>query len=147
MNTIETLKTVKTVERLATLNRIRKYTYLMDSAFRVPIIGFRFGFDPIMGLIPGAGDLVSTAFSAYLIYLAARFGLPGNVFRRMIFNVALEGVVGTVPIVGDLFDAFYKSNIRNLALLEQHLGIEDPETTEQINSVINQPKELELSTK
>ena len=141
------MNTINTLERLATLNRIRKYTYLMDSAFRVPVIGFRFGLDPLIGLIPGAGDLVSTAFSAYLIYLAARFSLPPQIFRKMIFNVALEAAVGAVPLVGDLFDAFYKSNIRNLALLEKHLGIEDPETTEQINSVVTQPKEPALTNK
>ncbi|OKH37175.1 hypothetical protein NIES2119_14455 [[Phormidium ambiguum] IAM M-71] len=138
---------MNTLERLATLNRIRKFTYLMDSAFRIPVIGFRFGLDPIVGLIPGAGDIVSTAFSAYLIYLAARFRLPPQIFRQMIFNVALEAVIGTVPLVGDIFDAFYKSNIRNLALLEKHLGIDDPETTEQINSVTNQLKEPALTTK
>ncbi|MFB2937231.1 DUF4112 domain-containing protein [Aerosakkonemataceae cyanobacterium BLCC-F154] len=141
------MNTINTLERLATLNRIRKFTYLMDSAFRVPIVGFRFGLDPIIGLVPGAGDLISTAFSAYLIYLAARFRLPPQIFRQMIFNVALEAVVGTVPLVGDLFDAFYKSNIRNLALLEKHLGIEDPETTEQINSVTTQTKEPAITIK
>ncbi|WP_236739092.1 DUF4112 domain-containing protein [[Phormidium ambiguum] IAM M-71] len=141
------MNTINTLERLATLNRIRKFTYLMDSAFRIPVIGFRFGLDPIVGLIPGAGDIVSTAFSAYLIYLAARFRLPPQIFRQMIFNVALEAVIGTVPLVGDIFDAFYKSNIRNLALLEKHLGIDDPETTEQINSVTNQLKEPALTTK
>lgn len=144
---MDTIKTINTVERLATLNRIRKFTYLMDSAFRVPIIGFRFGLDPVIGLVPGAGDLVSTAFSAYLIYLAARFRLPPQMFRQMIFNVALEAAVGTVPLVGDLFDAYYKSNIRNLALLEQHLGIDDPETTEQINSVITEQKKPDLTIK
>lgn len=141
------MNTINTLERLATLNRIRKFTYLMDSAFRIPIVGFRFGLDPIIGLIPGAGDVVSTAFSAYLIYLAARFQLPPQIFRQMIFNVALEAAVGTVPLVGDIFDAFYKSNIRNLALLEKHLGIDDPETIEQINSVTTQPKEPALTIK
>lgn len=141
------MNTINTLERLATLNRIRKFTYLMDSAFRIPIIGFRFGLDPVIGLIPGAGDVVSTAFSAYLIYLAARFRLPPQIFKQMIFNVALEAVIGTVPLVGDIFDAFYKSNIRNLALLEKHLGIDDPETTEQINSVTTAPKEAVLTSK
>lgn len=141
------MNTINTLERLATLNRIRKFTYLMDSAFRIPVIGFRFGLDPMIGLIPGAGDVVSTAFSAYLIYLAARFQLPPQIFRQMIFNVALEAAVGTVPLVGDIFDAFYKSNIRNLALLEKHLGIDDPETTEQINSGTTQLKEPTLTTK
>lgn len=102
----------------------------MDTAIRIPGIGFRIGLDPIIGLVPGAGDLISTAFSAYIIYLAARFHLPGYVVRRMLFNIGLEAVVGAVPLVGDLFDAFYKSNIRNLALLEQHLQIVEPDLKE-----------------
>ncbi len=93
----------------------------MDSAFRIPGIGFKIGLDPIIGLIPGLGDIIATIVSAYIIFLATRFRLPGNVFRQMIFNVALEAVVGAIPLLGDIFDAFYKSNVRNLALLETHL--------------------------
>jgi hypothetical protein len=118
---------MNTVERLATLNRIRKFSRLMDTAIGIPGTRFRIGLDPIIGLVPGAGDLVSTAFSAYIIFLAARFSLPRDVVARMIFNVGLEAVVGSVPLIGDLFDAFYKSNIRNLALLEQHLQVAEPE--------------------
>lgn len=121
---------MNTAERLVTLNRVRKLSRLMDTAIRIPVIGFRIGLDPIIGLVPGAGDLVSTAFSAYIIFLAARFGLPSGILTRMIFNIALEAVVGSVPLVGDLFDAFYKSNIRNLALLEQHLQVVEPEISE-----------------
>lgn len=122
---------MKNIERLATLNRIRKFSRLMDSAFRIPVIGFRFGLDPIIGLIPGLGDLVSTAFSAYIIYLAARFGLPPQIMYKMILNIGLEAVVGAVPLVGDLFDAYFKSNIRNLELLEKHLMIVEPEIIEK----------------
>jgi hypothetical protein len=118
---------MNTVEHLATLNRIRKLTRLMDTAFRIPGIGLRVGWDPIIGLIPGAGDLVSTALSAYIIYLAARFRLPAKALGWMIFNITLEGVVGTIPFAGDLFDAWYKSNLRNLAILEQHLQRVEPE--------------------
>jgi Domain of unknown function (DUF4112) len=114
-------------KRLATLNRIRKLSRLMDTSIRIPLTGFRIGIDPIIGLVPGAGDLISTAFSAYIIFLATRFGIPRQDLAKMIFNVGLETVVGTVPLVGDLFDAFYKSNIRNLAILEQHLTIVEPE--------------------
>lgn len=121
---------MNTVERLATLNRIRKLSRLMDTAIRIPVIGVRIGLDPIMGLVPGLGDLVSTAFSAYIIYLAARFRLPGNLLGWMIFNIGLEAVVGTIPLLGDLFDAFYKSNIRNLAILEQHLQQTEPDLKE-----------------
>lgn len=116
--------------RLTNLNRIRRLSRLMDSSIRIPGIGFRIGLDPIIGLVPGAGDLISTAFSAYIIYLATRFGLPFSVIRLMVFNIALEAVVGTVPLIGDLFDAFYKSNIRNLALLEKHLQVVDSELEE-----------------
>src|SRR4028118_2301207 len=131
---------MNTVERLATLNRIRKLSRLMDTAIGIPGTRFRIGLDPIMGLVPGAGDLISTGFSAYIIYLATRFGIPSKDLRRMIFNIGLEAVVGTVPLVGDFFDAYYKSNIRNLAILEQHLQAAEPEL-EEIASAISDYKE------
>jgi hypothetical protein len=131
---------MNTAERLATLNRIRKLSRLMDTAIGIPGTRFRIGLDPIIGLIPGAGDLISTAFSAYIIYLATRFGIPGQDLKKMLFNIGLEAVVGTVPLVGDFFDAYYKSNIRNLAILEQHLQAAEPEL-EEIASVVPDYKE------
>jgi hypothetical protein len=131
---------MNTVERLATLNRIRKLSRLMDTAIGIPGTKFRIGIDPIIGLVPGAGDIVSTGFSAYIIYLATRFGLPSKDLRKMIFNIGLEAAVGTVPLVGDMFDAYYKSNIRNLAILEQHLQIAEPEL-EELASAIGENKE------
>ena len=131
---------MNTAERLATLNRIRKLSRLMDTAIGIPGTKFRIGLDPIIGLVPGAGDIVSTAFSAYIIYLATRFGIPGQDLRKMLFNIGLEAAVGTVPLVGDLFDAYYKSNIRNLALLEQHLQVAEPEL-EEVASVLPDYKE------
>lgn len=116
-------------ERLATLNRIRKFSRLMDTAIAIPGTKFRIGLDPIIGLVPGAGDLVDTAFSAYLIYLATRFKLPPKTLGKMIYNISLEAVIGSIPLIGDIFDAFYKSNIRNLALLEEHLAVVEPELT------------------
>ncbi|ABA25048.1 conserved hypothetical protein (plasmid) [Trichormus variabilis ATCC 29413] len=117
-------------KRLATLNRIRQLSRLMDTSIRIPLTSFRIGIDPIIGLIPGGGDLISTAFSAYIIFLATRFGISRQDLSKMIFNVGLETVVGAVPLVGDLFDAFYKSNIRNLAILEKHLTVVEPELQE-----------------
>lgn len=113
--------------RLQTLKRIRRFSRLLDSAFRVPGTRFRFGLDPIIGLVPGAGDLVTTLFSAYLILLATRYNLPTATVGKMIFNVALEFVVGTIPLVGDIFDAFFKANNRNFAMLEAHLLANEPE--------------------
>ena len=115
------------IERLATLNRIRKLSRLMDTAIGIPGTKFRIGLDPIIGLVPGAGDIVDTAFSAYLIYLATRFNIPQKTLGKMIYNIGLEAVLGSVPLVGDIFDAFYKSNMRNLALLEAHLEEVEPE--------------------
>jgi hypothetical protein len=123
-----------TQTRLATLARIRKWSRLMDTAFRIPGTPFRVGWDPIIGLIPGAGDLVDTIVSAYLLFLAARFKLPAGVMGWMVFNIGLEAVLGTVPLIGDLFDAFFKSNIRNLALLEKHLQESEPELIEMESS-------------
>lgn len=114
-------------KRLATLNRIRRLSRLMDASIGIPGTRFKFGIDPIIGLLPGVGDIISTGFSAYIIFLAARFGMESSDLSKMIFNVGLEAVVGTVPVVGDIFDAFYKSNIRNLAILEEHLMKVDPE--------------------
>lgn len=121
---------MNTQERLATLGRIRKWSRLMDTAFRIPGTPFRIGWDPIIGLIPGLGDLIDTAFSAYLLFLASQFGLPKNVLGWMVFNIGLEAIVGSIPLIGDVFDAFYKSNIRNLALLEQHLQVAEPDLSE-----------------
>lgn len=134
---------MNTAERLATLNRIRKLSRLMDTAIGIPGTRFRIGIDPIIGLIPGAGDIVSTGFSAYIIYLATHFGIPAKDLRQMIFNIGLEAAVGTVPLVGDLFDAYYKSNIRNLAILEQHLQATEPEI-EELASVRAESREPNL---
>lgn len=134
---MNTTTVTATVERLATLRKIRRLSRLMDTAIGLPGTKFRIGLDPILGLIPGAGDLISTGFSAYIIYLATRFGLPRAALQQMIFNVALEAVVGTVPLVGDLFDAAFKSNIRNLDLLEKHLQVTDPELEQVAAKVEN----------
>lgn len=117
---------MNTIERLATLKRIRKLSRLMDSAIGIPGTKFRIGIDPIIGLVPGLGDLVATAFSAYIIILATQLGIPSRTLWKMIFNIGLEAVVGTVPLIGDLFDAYYKSNLRNVAILEEHLTKADP---------------------
>ena len=102
------------------LEALRKVAHLLDSALQVPGTSARFGLDPILGLIPGLGDLVSPLFTLGVILQARDFGVPGVVLLRMIFNVAIDTIVGFVPLVGDLFDFAWKSNNMNLALLEQH---------------------------
>jgi hypothetical protein len=113
------------IQQLDKLRRIRKIAKLLDTAIGIPGTKFRIGLDPILGLIPGGGDLVGAAISAYMIYLASSFGLEKSKISKMIQNIALETTVGFVPIVGDLFDAYFKANIRNLDILEQHLAQTD----------------------
>jgi hypothetical protein len=85
----------------------------------VPGTRFRIGFDALIGLIPGVGDLVGALLSSYIIAVAASQGLPASALARMAINVGLEAIVGLVPIVGDLFDAVWKANQRNIRLVEQ----------------------------
>ena len=103
------------------LERLRTLSRLLDSAFVIPGTRYRFGFDALVGLVPGLGDAVSAVFSAYIILHASRLGAPRSVVTRMIANVAVDTVVGWVPILGDLFDVAWKSNQRNIALHESHL--------------------------
>lgn len=121
---------ITTQQRLATLQRIRKLSRLMDTAFRIPGTPFRFGWDPIIGLLPGLGDVIDTFVSGYLFILALQFKLPRGILGWMIFNIALEAIVGAVPLLGDFFDAYFKSNIRNLTLLEKHLYTVEPALVE-----------------
>lgn len=103
------------------LERLRTLSRLLDSAFVIPGTRYRFGFDGLVGLVPGVGDAVGAIFSAYIILQASRLGAPQSVVTRMIGNVALDTLVGWVPILGDIFDVAWKSNLRNMALLETHL--------------------------
>ena len=104
-------------QRLAVL---RKVAGMLDSAMLVPGTSIRFGLDPILGLIPGIGDLVSPLFTIGLLWQARDLRLPKVVQLRMIFNVAIDMLLGLVPVAGDLFDVAWKANNMNLALLERH---------------------------
>lgn len=103
------------------LARIRKLSILMDSVFVIPIINRRVGLDALIGLVPGVGDAAGMLVSAYIIWEAAKLEPPKSVLGLMILNVAIETIVGIIPLLGDLFDAGWKANLRNLRLLEKHL--------------------------
>jgi hypothetical protein len=102
---------------------LERLAWWLDSAIVVPGTRFRVGLDALIGLVPGIGDLIGTAISAYIVAAAARRGLPSSVLLRMALNVGLEALVGVVPIVGDLFDAAWKANQRNVALLRQYAAV------------------------
>lgn len=106
--------------QLQRLDALRKLAQLLDSAFVVPGTSMRVGLDPILGLLPGIGDLVSPLFTAGILWEARQLGIPKVVQLRMIFNVAIDMVVGLVPVLGDLFDFAWKANNKNMALLERH---------------------------
>jgi hypothetical protein len=103
------------------LRRLRLLSRLLDSAVAIPGTRYRFGLDAVVGLMPGIGDAVSAIFSSYIIFQAARLGVPKSTLARMIGNVGLDTIVGVIPLLGDLFDAGFKSNMRNMSLIEQHV--------------------------
>ena len=103
-----------------TLAALRKWSVLLDSAFRVPGTNLTFGLDPILGLLPGIGDLTTPFFAAVLLLHAVRLRLPKVVQLRMLMNAAIDFGIGLLPVVGDLFDFGWKANVRNLALLERY---------------------------
>ena len=111
------------------LQRLRVLSHLLDDSLRVPGTGFRFGLDAVIGLIPGIGDATGAALSAYVLVEAGRLGAPKATLLRMAGNIAVEAIAGAVPVVGDLFDAGWKANLRNLRLLEAHLA--NPRGTER----------------
>jgi hypothetical protein len=108
-----------TPQQAQALARLQRYARLLDHSIRIPVIGYKIGINPILGLVPGIGDLAGLALSSYVLLEAMRVGVPSAVLRRMAFNVALETAVGTVPILGDIFDMTFKANMRNIRLLER----------------------------
>lgn len=104
------------------LQRLDNLAELLDESIRIPGIGYRIGYDALMGLIPGVGDLAGLMFGTYIVLEAARFKVPRSTLLRMIANVLLEAAIGTIPLIGDVFDATYKSNVRNLRLLRRRLS-------------------------
>lgn len=94
---------------------------LFDSRFVIPGTRIRFGIDPLLGLLPVAGDLATAALAAYGIVLARRMGAPRRLLLRMGANLAIDALVGSVPLVGDLFDVAFKAHLRNFRLFERWL--------------------------
>jgi Domain of unknown function (DUF4112) len=110
-----------THDKAASLQRLRSLAHLLDNAIGIPGTPYRIGIDPIVGLLPGGGDLVMAGFSVYIVWEAARLGLPRSTVTHMVSNLVLDTVAGTVPMLGDLMDVTWKANSKNVALLEAHL--------------------------
>lgn len=92
----------------------------LDSVFRIPGVNIRFGLDALLGLIPGLGDTATSLVSLYILQAASKAGVPRVTVARMALNIAIDYIVGSIPLVGDLFDVYWKSNNRNVALMRRH---------------------------
>lgn len=109
-------------QQRAILTRLERFSRFTDSSIGLPFTRFKIGFEPLIGLIPGIGDLVGLAMSAYVLLEAHRAGATGRLMLKMLRNIAIDFVVGLVPVVGDAFDAVFKANMRNTRLLREHLN-------------------------
>ena len=115
------MRTQSRAERIARLDALAS---LLDTAVIVPGTNIRFGIDALIGLVPGIGDVITTAMSLYIVHEARQLGAPRHLIARMLANVALDGVVGAVPLLGDAFDVMWRANRRNMTLLRNYLDRE-----------------------
>lgn len=122
-----------TPKNIAKINKLRRISKVLDNALTIPGTKISFGLDPILGLLPGGGDTITGGLSAYIVVEAARMGLPREILGQMVVNILLDSFAGTIPILGDLFDVGWKSNVKNIELLEKHLDIVDQD---QVNPLL-----------
>lgn len=116
-----------------TVRELRKISEFLDSKYQLPF-GFRIGWDGLLGLIPGIGDLATNLASFYILYKAAILGCPVSVVLRMGLNVLVDNVIDTIPLIGNLFDFVWKANNKNLALLESY--IQQPHRTTRASQAV-----------
>lgn len=109
--------------------RLDRYAGLLDNKFRIPGTDIRFGWDAIIGLIPGVGDSITLLLSAVILVEAKRIGAPKSLLLKMAGNMGLEWLIGLIPLLGDLFDVYWKANIRNMELLKDYLQREQTNLT------------------
>lgn len=95
---------------------------VLDSAIRIPGTGIRIGADSVFGLVPVVGDIAGAALSGYIVLTSARLGAPASTLGRMLINIGIDTAVGAVPVLGDMFDVGWRANMRNVELLDVHLG-------------------------
>lgn len=105
-------------QRLARAQRVAR---LWDGIIRIPGTPFSIGLDPLLGLVPGAGDALAAGVSGWLVLEAARLGVPASTLVRMVTNVAIDALIGAIPVAGDVFDFAWKANLKNVELLERHV--------------------------
>jgi hypothetical protein len=109
----------------ARVGNIRTLARVLDSAVRIPGTKIRVGADSIFGLVPVVGDIAGAALSGYIVLASARLGAPPSTLARMVINIGIDTIVGSVPVFGDMFDVGWRANMKNVDLLESHLGSSD----------------------
>ena len=107
----------------ARLKRLKTIAWAVDGVFRIPGTKFRFGLNSVIGATPAAGDVVLAGISLYIVNEARKIGLPKEKIARMLANIGVEAAAGAVPFLGTLFDMGFKANLRNIAIIEEHLGV------------------------
>lgn len=108
---------------LARLKRLKTIAWAVDGVFRLPGTRFRFGLNSVIGATPAAGDVLLAGISLYIVNEARKLGLPKDKIARMLANIGVEAAAGAVPFIGTLFDMGFKANLRNIAIIEEHLGV------------------------
>lgn len=108
-------------ERARKLARLQRIARTMDKAWGIPFTRWRFGMDSVLGLVPGAGDTVNLVVGIYTLHLARQLGAPPALLVKMAANTGIDFGVGSVPVIGDILDLFFKSNVRNVKLLTDYL--------------------------
>lgn len=109
------------IEKEKSRKRLERLAWYLDSSIKIPGLNARFGLDGLLGLVPGVGDTIGALVSSAVISEAARLGAPKVLLLKMAVNVVLDALVGTVPVLGDLFDFVWKANQRNVQLLNSYL--------------------------
>lgn len=108
-------------ERVLIMERLRSLSTLLDNSITIPGTSYRIGLDPFLGLLPGIGDYAGAAISAFIVIQGARLGASRATLTRMVTNIVIESLAGSIPLLGDIFDAGWKANLKNVALLENHV--------------------------
>ena len=111
---------IRLTDKRSRLAWVERWTDLLDTKFAIPGTNIRFGADFLLGLIPGVGDSISLGFSGMLIVNMAKYGASSQLIVRMLLNVLLDTTLGSIPLLGNVFDLFYKANQRNLRLMQEH---------------------------
>ncbi|RJQ71917.1 MAG: DUF4112 domain-containing protein [Desulfobacteraceae bacterium] len=101
-------------------DRLNRLAWLLDNSIRLPGLNYRIGLDPLIGLVPGIGETVGALLSMYIVVEAARSGVPLAIIMRMGLNVVMEVLLGSIPLIGDLFDMAWKANARNMRLMQRY---------------------------